>query len=83
MAFQLNLNRPAVYHIKVQGTLSSEWAEYLGGLEINVSRRQESLLTTLTGEIIDQAALIGILNSLYNLGFPILAVEYEPSRRER
>ena len=65
MAFQLSLDKPAVYHIEVQGTLSSEWAEYLGGLEINVSRRQGSLMTTLTGEISDQAALIGILNSLY------------------
>jgi len=79
MAHQLSLDKPAVYHIEIQGTLSPQWAEYLGGLEINISHQQDPSLTTLKGEITDQAALMGILNSLYNLGFPLRVVEYHPS----
>jgi hypothetical protein len=33
-------------------------------------------MTALSGEIMDQAALIGILNTLYDMGYPLLCVEY-------
>jgi hypothetical protein len=33
-------------------------------------------VTTLSGEIIDQAALMGILDTLYDIGYPLLCVEY-------
>jgi hypothetical protein len=32
-------------------------------------------VTTLTGEVIDQASLLGVLNTLYDMGFPLLRVE--------
>ena len=34
-----------------------------------------SLVTVLTGQVMDQAELFGTLNRLYNLGFPLLSVE--------
>jgi len=33
-------------------------------------------ITTLTGRLLDQSALIGVLNSLHDLGCPIMSVEY-------
>jgi hypothetical protein len=43
---------------------------------ISSTRRQGgSIVTTLTGELIDQAALMGVLNSLYDMGYPLLKVE--------
>jgi hypothetical protein len=51
-------------------------SEYLCGMSISSARRQgESIVTTLTGELVDQAALVGVLNSLYDMGYPLLKVE--------
>jgi len=77
MSPQLQRDQPAFYHIQVQGSLSPRWTDYLGGLDISVSQDTDASLTSLTGEIKDQAELLGILNSLYNLGFPLLFVKHE------
>jgi hypothetical protein len=37
---------------------------------------KRNAISTLTGRLADQAALIGVLNSLYDIGCPILSVEY-------
>ena len=37
-------------------------------------------MTTLTGQLIDQSALIGVINSLYDFGYPILLVECVEAR---
>jgi len=76
MSPQLQRDQPAFYHIQVQGSLSPRWADYLGGLDISVSQESDIPMTSLTGEIKDQAELLGILNSLYNLGFPLLVVKH-------
>ncbi len=45
-------------------------------MRISSARRQEGpIVTTLSGELIDQAALMGVLNSLYDMGYPLLKVE--------
>ena len=74
---RLTLDEPADYCIRVQGSVGEDWSDYLGGLEISLSQ-QDPPVTKLTGQVIDQAALIGILNGLYDLGFPLLSVEIEP-----
>jgi hypothetical protein len=76
MENRLAQGEPAPYRIQIQGTVDPKWANYLGGLEIAVNRQRDPPITTLTGLVQDQAALMGILDSLYNLGYPILAVEY-------
>ena len=68
---------PATYHIIVKGFLAPDWAEYLGGLVIAPGSEAGKTTTTLSGEMIDQAALMGVLNNLYGLGFSILSVEYQ------
>lgn len=66
---------PAVYQIKVQGALSDDWSERLGGLQISVSRKKTgNTISILTGMISDQTALSGILNALYDSHITVLSV---------
>ena len=78
MTDQLAVDDSAVYIIRVQGFVGADWSDYLGGLTVSLSH-QEPPVTTLRGEVLDQAALIGIINSLYDMGYPLLHVEYQPS----
>jgi hypothetical protein len=70
------MNSPAIYQIKVQGKLSSSWSDSLSGMNIT-NYKQDGNVTTLVGKLRDQAALAGILQTLYELRFPILLVEYK------
>ena len=65
------LTRPARYRIRVQGHLGPEWAAWFGGLTLSW---QEPDQTILSGQIVDQAALHGILNAIRDLGLPLLEV---------
>ena len=76
MANLFTRDMPAAYRIQIQGALAAHWAEYLGGLNIVVSRRHDPPVTTLSGPVLDQAALLGVLNHLYDMGYPLLTVEY-------
>ncbi len=67
---------PATYSISILGTLDKKWTDYCGGMVIeHTIVLQQYRATILTGVLADQAALIGILNSLYDLGCPIISVE--------
>ena len=73
----LTLDTPATYRIRVIGYLDNSWSDRLSGLAITTSSQgDEPAVTTLHGEVIDQAALAGVLSSLYNLHLPLLSVEY-------
>ena len=73
---RLTLGMPATYRIRIQGFLEKRWADRLGDMHIN-TRNQENQapLTTLVGRVRDQAELMGVLNSLYELQVPLLSVE--------
>ena len=74
--FKLRLDLPASYRIRLQGVLSKSWSARLGGMAIEVCYKTgKAPVTKLTGQLIDQAALYGVLNSAYDLGFPLLSVE--------
>ncbi len=72
---------PATYRIGILGTLDKKWSDYCGGMTIehDIVLNQYPM-TTLTGQLIDQSALIGVLNSLYDMGCPILLVECVEAR---
>jgi hypothetical protein len=74
---KLTLDNSAIYRIQIQGVLGTQWADYLGGLDISIDEDLQPPVTTLSGQVIDQAALVGIINGLYDLGYPLLSVEYE------
>jgi hypothetical protein len=72
----LKSDTPAGYRIRVEGPLDERWSDYLGGMTISaVNRPGEPAVTTLTGELTDMAALMGVLNTVYDLGFTLLKVE--------
>ena len=80
VAQSLRLAQPAKYRIKVQGWLEPDWSDWMEGLTITTETASHvEPVTTLTGELVDQAALYGVLCRLYNLGVPLLSVEYMAS----
>ena len=71
-----SLFEPAKYRICIIGTLDKNWSDYCGSMTIeHVSDPKRYAMTMLTGQLVDQSALIGVLNSLHDIGCPILAVE--------
>ena len=72
---------PGTYRICIEGRLHPEWSARLGGMAISVRQATgKPAVTTLRGELIDQAALMGVLNTLYDLGFTLLKVEMQSSK---
>lgn len=59
------------YRIRIQGRLGPEWSEWFGGLGV---ASQPGGDTVLSGPVVDQAALHGILNNIRDLGLVLLAV---------
>jgi hypothetical protein len=66
----------ALYRIRVGGMLAENWSDRLGGMVITYGTSDEGRpVSNLMGELSDQASLVGILNTLYNLHYPVLLVE--------
>ncbi len=63
--------QPMVYQIRVKGHLGREWTDWFSGLAIQLQDDGESLLT---GPVVDQAALYGLLKKVRDLGMPLISV---------
>jgi hypothetical protein len=63
--------QPRDYQIRIKGHLSHQWTEWFEGLTVTL---EEGGNTLLTGPLIDQAALHGILKKVRDLGMPLLSV---------
>ena len=62
------LETPATYRIRVQGRLDSNWSSRLGGMAITPDTASKNQpVTILIGHLADQAALSGVLNTLYEM----------------
>jgi len=84
------MDQPAAYRITVQGWVSVPWEDWFGGLSVShVESTQNAQpnstppsmpveMTILTGQVEDQAALLGTLQKLYAFGLPILSLELVP-----
>ena len=69
-------DRPATYQISVQGQIDPTSSDLLGGMTIGPASVEASPpVTTLEGELRDQAALAGVLNMLYELHLPVISVK--------
>ena len=62
---------PGLYEIRIKGHLEGRWADWFGGLTITLEDNGDTLLT---GPVIDQAALHGLLRKVRDLGLPLLSV---------
>ena len=69
-------DRPANYQISVLGRIDPTMSDLLGGMAISPDTVEaDHTVTILCGELGDQAALAGVLNTLYELHLPILLVK--------
>jgi hypothetical protein len=67
---------PATYRIGVKGRIPPRWRDRLEGMSVTECPRGAGLpLTTLEGELADQAALAGLLDTLFLLHLSVLSVE--------
>ena len=70
------MSGPAIYRIRVRGRLDAEMSDRLGGMHIeNLARDDGKAESVLEGQLIDQAVLAGVLNKLYELHLPVMAVD--------
>ena len=71
--------RPGKYRILVLGLLSEHWSNRLGSFQIATRDTENSKgpITELVGNVRDQAELVGILDTLYDLHMTIMLVEFQ------
>ena len=68
-------DQPMIYQIRLKGYLGPEWTDWFLGLSISWEEDGE---TVLTGPLVDQAALFGVLRKVRDLGLALLAVRSLP-----
>src|SRR5688572_8453854 len=64
-------SQPVIYQIRIKGHLGHQWTDWFGGLSITLEDNGDTLLT---GPVIDQAELHGLLRKVRDLGIPLLSV---------
>ena len=64
-------DEPGLYEIRIKGHLDDKWAAWFGGLTLT---REDNGETLLTGPVVDQAALHGLLRKVRDLAMPLLSV---------
>ena len=60
-----------LYEIRIKGHLDDRWAAWFGGLTMTLEDNGDTLLT---GSVVDQAALHGLLRKVRDVGMPLLSV---------
>ena len=63
-------NGPARYQIKVKGSLGDSWSEWFDGMTVE----SDGTFTMITGHLLDQSALHGLLVRVRDLGLPLISV---------
>jgi hypothetical protein len=63
--------QPLVYQIRIKGHLGRQWTDWFGGLTITLEDNGETLLT---GAVVDQAALHGVLKKVRDVAMPLVSV---------
>jgi hypothetical protein len=65
------ISNPQVYEIRLKGHLDTRWLKWFNGLTITLEEDGDTLLT---GRVIDQAELYGLLKKVRDMGMPLVSV---------
>ncbi len=68
---EMDPGQPMVYQIRIKGHLGRHWTDWFEGLTITLEDNGETLLT---GPVVDQAALHGVLKKVRDVAMPLLSV---------
>jgi len=75
--YELKFSGPARYRLIIKGRIPGDKENLFGGFEISTLQNSEGgFQTVLEGELLDQAALAGVLNIIYSFQLPLLEVLY-------
>ena len=72
---QTDPDQPVVYQIRIKGHLGPQWTEWFEGMTVT---REENGDTLLTGPVIDQAVLHGLIKKVRDLGMELISVNAGP-----
>jgi hypothetical protein len=64
-------NQPLIYQLRIEGHLEDQWADSFGGMSLS---REENGDTLLTGKVVDQAMLHGLLKKVRDLGLSLVSI---------
>ncbi len=70
---ETELDEPGIYQIRIKGHLGQQWTDMFDGLTITLEENGDTLIS---GAIIDQAALHGLLRKVRDLGMPLISVYF-------
>jgi hypothetical protein len=68
---EIDAGQPLVYQIRIKGHLGRQWTNWFGGLTITLEDNGETLLS---GPVVDQAALHGVLRKVRDVAMPLISV---------
>jgi hypothetical protein len=68
---EIDPSQPMVYQIRIKGHLGRQWTDWFEGLDITLEDNGDTLLT---GPVVDQAALHGLLKKVRDVGMPLVSV---------
>ena len=63
---------PTIYQIRIRGHLDQQWADWFDGMAVTTAEDGDTLLT---GPAEDQAALLGLIRKVRDLGIPLVSVQ--------
>ena len=73
-------SQPMVYQIRIQGHLGRQWTDWFGGLTVTLADNGDTLVT---GPVVDQAALHGLLRRVRDLGLSLVSIiQVEPEQAD-
>lgn len=76
---KIDPDQPMIYQIRIKGHLRREWTDWFGGLVVTLENNGDMLLT---GPVVDQAALHGLIKKVRDLGMSLLSISCVETNQE-